>query len=293
MDSICRRSELTSELRWGMLKSAARTQLLGASRASQTHDALKYAIRRLDARAELATAVEAAAGRAAPATAVMPHVERLEGNLGLLVVPSCSTRSAAGQAAYADALRSDVDSLASGGARGWIVDLRGVGSSEIEPALAGLAPLLGEGIVGGWMRPDGTRSWWTVDHGRLEAHRARPVPGRKVAPTTLDSLPVAVITSRATMFEGEGLALAFRGRARTRFFGAATGGSSTAREIIRLSDGTELRFETARFVDRAGRQADGSLQPDESFEVPPAADHGDSATTAARRWLREPSPAPR
>ena len=87
--------------------------------------------------------------------------------------------------------------------------------------------------------------------------------------------------------EGEALALAFRGRPRTRFFGEPTAGTALARERVRLRDGVELRFETARFVDREGHLVDGPLAPDVPVSATARTDAGDSVTTAALVWVRE------
>lgn len=89
-------------------------------------------------------------------------------------------------------------------------------------------------------------------------------------------------------FLGDGtVAIAFRGRPRTRSFGAPTRGLSTANTMIPLPDGARLVLTVAVDADRTGRRYGGVVEPDE--RVGPAqggeAGEGDEALARAEAWL--------
>lgn len=108
--------------------------------------------------------------------------------------------------------------------RGWIIDLRGVDTNEIWPMLAGIGPILGDGLAGYYMtatteKTFGYQNGKAIENGTTE----------KIAVTSPYTLinknpKVAVLINNGTKLSGEALAVAFRGRANTKFFGVATCG---------------------------------------------------------------------
>jgi C-terminal processing protease CtpA/Prc len=98
---------------------------------------------------------------------------------------------------------------------------------------------------------------------------------------------VAVLIDRWTGSSGEATAIAFRGRAKTRFFGEHTQGASTANEVFALSDGAAMWLTIGVDADREGKQYMDGLDPDEAIpgagEVVP--DGRDPVLQAALRWL--------
>jgi len=50
---------------------------------------------------------------------------------------------------------------------GWIIDLRGNTSGDLWPMLAGIGPVLGEGVVGGYRDADGNLVKWFYRNGKL------------------------------------------------------------------------------------------------------------------------------
>jgi hypothetical protein len=288
LDSLCLRTVLTSQLNWGVLQRAARTQMLGAQGTAGAYDALRYALGRLDPSGELVPPVRPV--RAAPADELaLPRVLADEGTIGMVRMPVCATSSRALQATFADSIRFGIAKQAENRVRGWLVDLRVVSRGEVSPGLAALGPLLGNGTPLGWLRPDGRRGRWTHHEGIVEYAPGREPDSRLVSVVApkldVSSLPVAVLIGPRTSGAGEALALAFRGRPNTRFFGEPTAASGYARERIRLSDGAELRFATGRLTDRTGRLLEGAIVPDDSLNAALLTGGRDSLTAVALRWL--------
>jgi carboxyl-terminal processing protease len=129
------------------------------------------------------------------------------------------------------------------------------------PMLFAVAPIFGDGRMIGFTGRSGFEYW--VSHrgnalsGGGEVDRA-PVDVPVISPAP----PVAVITSSATASAGEVVAVAFRGRAGTRSFGAPTAGATAAPRGYRLADGAELVFAVVWYVDRRGTVYRHSIKPD-------------------------------
>ena len=57
--------------------------------------------------------------------------------------------------------------------KGWIVDLRGNGGGNMYPMLAGVGPILGEGIAGYFIDPDNNKTPWGFQEGASFAQDSR------------------------------------------------------------------------------------------------------------------------
>lgn len=154
-------------------------------------------------------------------------------------------------------------------ASGWVIDLRGNGGGSVVPMLTAVGPLLG---TGGWLsfqRRDGTSSTYHYEAGGLSIGTSRYEAGPH--PPDDPGTPVALVSDRRTASAAEIVVVAFRGRARTRFFGTLTAGIPTGNVGHRLPDGSRLFITESLARDRDGRLYDGPLSPDEEGELAAAA----------------------
>ena len=151
--------------------------------------------------------------------------------------------------------------------------------------IAAIGPLLGEGHVGlSEVRGQPVGQWSYLDgmamlDSTVLAHTRNPIP--TIPP---EAAAVAALIGRDTGSSGEAIAVALRGRARTRFFGEATGGATSSPMSITLSDGVQIQFAGGFFVDREGTVYRRGLDPDVAvdgrwWESP------DAVLDAAVRWL--------
>jgi len=118
--------------------------------------------------------------------------------------------------------------------------------------LAGVGPILGEGEPGANLRRDGLKKWF-YENGTAGYRNDTEDPyyARTMgAPVVLSGSPVVVLIDRDTGSSGEAIAIAFRRRADTRFFGESTYGAATATSPFRLSDGAQLFLVTGVMLDR-------------------------------------------
>ena len=163
------------------------------------------------------------------------------------------------------------DTIAAGdrdGPIGWIVDLRSNGGGNMWPMIAGLGPILGEGLLGYFIGPTGTETRWEY-HGGVSSAGGIPISTVSPAYTLRRSAPrVAVLSDNGIASSGEATLIAFRLRPNTRSFGQATCGLSTANATYPLSDGGSLTLTTAVMADRAKNRFGDSIAPDEVIADP-------------------------
>jgi hypothetical protein len=93
-----------------------------------------------------------------------------------------------------------------------------------------------------------------------------------------------VLTDASVEGAGEIVAVAFRGRADTRSFGAPTCGVATGIEFHVLDYAHTLGIASARLADRTGVQYHRGVPVDEAI------DDGNELLAAAYAWLRSDTP---
>jgi len=186
---------------------------------------------------------------------------------------------------YADDVAARVSKLRQAGACGWVIDLREDTGGNMDPMLAGLGALLGDGTLGYFVGKT-ARDPWSLQRFYDETDTVPPTE------RALTGAPVAVLTGPRTSSAGELVAISFRGRPRTRFFGSPTSGQTTGNRAFTLSDGSMMGLAVSRGADRTGRIYDGAITPDELIATTEAGSvpADDPVVQAAVRWLDTQEP---
>ena len=166
---------------------------------------------------------------------------------------------------------------------GWIVDLRGNPGGNMWPMIAGVGPILGEGTAGYFIHPDGTERIWGYRAGIAQLDDAAAQNVSEPYRLKRESPRVAVLTDGRVASSGEAVAIAFKKRPETRFFGSATCGLSTANQGFAMSDGAALVLTVALMADRTGQTYGNQVLPDEY--------DGDAngVVLRAAEWLQSPN----
>jgi carboxyl-terminal processing protease len=165
--------------------------------------------------------------------------------------------------AFADGVQNAIVAADRDDLIGWIVDLRGNGGGNMWPMVAGLSPVLGEGILGYFIDPAGVESVWeyrngaSLSGGFTAANVTTPYRLRRPQPK------VAVLADNAVASSGEATLIAFIKRPSTRTFGVATCGLSTANRGFPLSDGANLNLTVSVMADRTKARYGDQVVPDE------------------------------
>jgi carboxyl-terminal processing protease len=209
----------------------------------------------------------------------------------VVVVTKCFPENDRQFIAYETKLQRVVADLDKSHPAGWIVDLRGNVGGNMWPMLAGIGPLLGEGDHLGEFFTLDSHSTWKYRDGvaaEIEDGKESPYPAVAAVPYKLTGTPnVAVLIDRRTGSSGEAIAIAFRGRQKTRFFGEHTEGASTANAVIKLSDGASMWLTIGVDADRTGKQYMEGFDPDEEIHLGDQIlpDDRDPVLQGALRWL--------
>ncbi len=154
---------------------------------------------------------------------------------------------------------------------GWIVDLRGNGGGNMWPMIAGVGPVLGEGLNGAFIDPDSVTQGWSYAGGASRIGGQAVVSLATPYDLTQPAPRVAVLIDGRVASSGEATAIAFKGRSNTRFFGTPTCGLSTANAAFPLPDGALLVLTTSVMADRHRTLYGAEVPPDELFTAPEAA----------------------
>jgi hypothetical protein len=180
---------------------------------------------------------------------------------------------------FAESLQQAIRAADRPGLTGWIVDLRGNFGGNMWPMIAGIGPVLGEGIVG-----------WIVYNDREYEREYRDGAARSFGeifaqvgtPYTLlrERPKVAVLTDGVVASSGEAITVYFKGRPRTRSFGTATCGHHHLQQSFRLSDGAVLFLAVSQHADRTKKRYAARIGPDEVISDPV------KAVDRAIEWLQ-------
>ena len=262
---------------WQAVRDSAFLLAAGAERPRDTWGALNWALRRVDRHSFL----QAGARGVAP--------ELVAGRYGYLRVPFYAGPM---NAPLTDSLQNALRTLEQAGACGWIVDLRMNGGGNVWPMQTGIAPLVGDSLLS-VQRANGRIVGSTVYSGgatfMVDSAGAREEATRAENPYVMQrpGAPVAVLLDGSTASSAEGIAIIFRTRPNTRFFGSPTAGYSSINRGFPLPDGANMVITVGVMHDREGRPYGGPIEPDELIVTPEghAPTPGDRVARRAAEWL--------
>ena len=262
----------------------ARTAVFAAAGAAQsirdTYPAIEVALNLLD---DFESHYRGPDGRLigpSPEPACVPGVTETPGlpqTIGYVRLEGCPCEGTRADQ-YAEAVQQAIRMADKPGLVGWIVDLREDRGGNMWPMIAGLGPIIGEGIIG-----------WIVYNNREYEREYRAgaalslnEPFARVAvPYTLirPSPKIAVLTADTTNSAGEAITVFFKNRRDTRSFGAPTCGHHHLLGEFRMRTGGTLTLKTAHNADRLKRTYAGRVVPDELATAP------GEAVSRAVAWL--------
>jgi carboxyl-terminal processing protease len=270
------------EVDWARLREDTYLRADGAAVPAHTYDAIHHALQSLN---EHSFFIRPSTGIGGPQTGLWPPLAGTShdgGRIGYIRTATYSQSDPDGHAQeYHDIIREN-DTAAT---CGWVVDMRSNPGGNMWPMLAGVGPILGEGIPGAFIDADGVRTLWYYQDGVAGVERggtrqaitrvARPYRLRRPNP------PVAVITGTSTASAAEAVTIAFRGRPYSRSFGLMTRGLPTANSAYEMTDGGTVVLTTAWEADRAGTVYRDRIDPDEVI----VGGTPNEALYAAMSWL--------
>ncbi len=183
-------------------------------------------------------------------------------NIGYVRVDAFSDGDPSAIINFANAIHTDIRIQDQSDLIGWIVDLRENSGGNMWPMLAGLGSLLGDGIHGFFIDPDGNQTPWSYSNGTSFSGTFGITSVDNPYNLRNSDLPIAVLLSNGVASSGEAIAISFTELENVKSFGAATCGLSTSNNTYTLSDGALLLVTTAYMADRNKVMYGGPIEPD-------------------------------
>ena len=205
-----------------------------------------------------------APGGGCSAAALTPH--EIPDMIGYVKVASCDCQGSAATQ-FAESVQLAIPVADRIGLVGWIVDLRGNFGGNMWAMIAGIGPVLGEGVIGWIIYNDREyereyRNGAATSFGETFASVATPYTLARQYPK------VAVLTDGVVASAGEAIVVFFRGRPDSRSFGTPTCGHHHLQQAFSLTDGATLFLVSGQHADRTKRKHGGSIGPDEMVSDP-------------------------
>lgn len=186
---------------------------------------------------------------------------RIDEEYAYIWMPHFSSGNAMTNVAFANQLQNLIDSLDHENLKGWVLDLRDNQGGNCWPMLAGIGPILGEGVCG-YFKDGGDFRSWSYQKGGSYMSDAAQTEVLEPYTTYLKNAPVAVLTGPKTASSGEVVTAAFKNRPNSRSFGTHTAGYSTGNANYSLSDGSMIFLASSVYTDRDKNEYLHGLTPD-------------------------------
>ncbi|MBZ0281490.1 MAG: hypothetical protein K8L97_12180 [Anaerolineae bacterium] len=218
----------------------------------------------------------------------LPRGERLENGIGYVeLFTTLGIGGVEGEKQYVAAAHAAIEAIDATPTRCWIVDLRQDSGGSMDPMIIGIAPILGNGAIGGFELPNGEQQILTLQDGVIlqDGFARSSLYGETVYEPHYPEPPIAVLIGNMTASAGENTTLALIGRANTRTFGTPTAGLTVGNSGMMLYDGAALGVAGAASMDRTGRAYTGAIEPDVVVRTTGLPDGNDAVMQAASDWL--------
>ncbi|MEM8927884.1 MAG: S41 family peptidase [Bacteroidota bacterium] len=198
-----------------------------------------------------------------PAPTPPPGIESIPDNIGYIFVLGFNGRTGDEETtAFAENLQNIIREKDAPELLGWIVDLRPNTGGNMFPMLAGIGPILGEGIAGYFIGPNGDESSWSYSQGTSFSGQVARVQVQNSYTLFNQNPKVAVLLNVATASSGEAIAISFINRDNTTSFGTPTCGLSSGNNTYLLSDNSTFALTEVVLADRQKNTFGGKIQPD-------------------------------
>ena len=218
----------------------------------------------------------------------MPSGEILDNNIAYLALPMFASSDQKLMLKYADTLHTLIALFDKQNPEGWIVDLSNNGGGNCFPMIAGVGPLIGNGICEYSFSGNGSvkqiiynNGWtgfaWVGGDSSMVLMKSNPYILKD------PDKPIAVIYGNGTASSGEVTAIAFIGLPNSKSFGQETYGVSTRIDNFEMSDGSYFNLVAGVDADRNQNKFGGKIKPDVETK------DRDAALEAATKWILQKS----
>ena len=205
--------------------------------------------------------------------------------IAYISIPWVSTTDPVICTRIADSLQRLIAGMDGSGISKWIIDLRKNTGGNCWPMIAGLGPLLGEGICGYFVAAGDKVPIIYRDGASMQGRHIRCKVSGTPYKSRVEKKNIIVLTGSKTSSSGEIVTLAFKGKEGAVQYGGPTAGFTTANSSYTLSDKSMLVLTVSMEADRTGKIYNGPIVPDEFIITDPENGTEDRVKSAAIMWL--------
>jgi carboxyl-terminal processing protease len=204
----------------------------------------------------------------------------IDNSVGYINIPSCEGDCTIVKK-YVRQITNALIDLDKNQLSGWIIDLRTNEGGNMWPMVLGLSPLIGEGVFGYFVTPEKNYVPWSYRDGIVFNGKDTMMIQDMGCMVKSSNKKIAVLINQTTRSSGEAVAISFKGKNLTRFFGCSTRGVSTANKGFTLSDGSCIVLTVSKMADRTKHVYGYQINPDELSSQC----HGDKLIEIATKWI--------
>jgi len=253
---------------WVSLRASVLQDAASASIIAQADESILLALELLDDKSSFVlTARGNIIEYRVPCEDTEPPAVTIPSDIGYIKIPPYSNFGISA-AIFAEKMHGEIRDQDKVDLKGWIIDLRENTGGNLWPMIAGIGPVLGDGIAGYFVNNSGEKTPFGYSAGSStyddDAIVTVSFPYTSLSPNA----KVAVLVDKTTTNAGEAVLAAFSGRSNTRSFGNSTCGQGGGNQPFQLSDGSILYLSVAFLNDRNQKNLQGVIQPDELISDP-------------------------
>ncbi len=196
---------------------------------------------------------------------------QLIGDLAYIDVPGCNMQDPDDQKKFATELQNIIQSLDESNPKGWVIDLRNNFGGNSYVMLAGLGPILGEGINSQFYTADKSMIPCWYEDGVAGVGTDKRFPVCTVNHPYLiqnPGSPIATLIGNGTCSAGEQAAIALSSL--SKLYGEETWGNTTGNATVPIVKGDTrvVAIASSIMADRTGKLFGRKISPDIEFPAP-------------------------
>lgn len=281
---------------WKNLITTAKARLTAARTCEEANETVNWCFRQISEKHSFIMPAEQAAtynnvNRLTPKVSITQSVGEIKGELladkgiAYLSVPWVSTSDVDLCTRIADSIQHVISGLDKTGISKWIIDLRSNKGGNCWPMLAGIGPLLGNGVCGYFISPTEKIPISYNNGAAMQGKYIRCRVNSVGYQTKIEKKTIVLLTGPNTSSSGEIVAIAFKGMDQVFYYGEPTAGFTTGNATYTLPGNAMLVLTVCTEADRNGKVYDGKIIPDELISSQADNSLHDAAKSAAIMWL--------
>jgi hypothetical protein len=200
-------------------------------------------------------------------TSEKPESKIINNKIGYVKVPGFTSTNKVLSLQFADTIQNLIQNIdKQKPIKKWIVDLRNNKGGNMYPMIAGLGPLISNGILGYFVnqkeKKENFEAWFYSNGKAGTAENRILVDVKNPYLLKYKNPKIAILINSKTSSSGEMTAISFIGKSNVKIFGRQSSGYTTGNVTYQLSNGTSLVLAATYITDRTKKKYLKGITPD-------------------------------